>query len=112
MSLASLCSRSKGSRRLATSELKPAQPLRASPSPPKEASPILFSYSDQRLSVAASDLRSCRARPMTPPLPSAEPSTASTGMDAKFFHVLSKAVEEMGLEWSPSEEPPCSRLNE
>ncbi len=33
-------------------------------------------------------------------------------MDAELFRVLSKAVEELGLEWSPLEEPSRSRLDE
>ncbi len=33
-------------------------------------------------------------------------------MDADLFHVLSNAVEELGLEWSPPEEPSRSRLDE
>ncbi len=33
-------------------------------------------------------------------------------MDAELFRVLSKAVEELGLEWSPPEEPSRSRLDE
>ncbi len=33
-------------------------------------------------------------------------------MDAKLFHVLSNAVEELGLEWSPPEEPSRSHLDE
>lgn len=31
-------------------------------------------------------------------LPSAQPSTSSPGLDAKLFRILSKAVEELGLE--------------
>ncbi len=37
---------------------------------------------------------------------------AKAGMDAELFRVLSKAVEELGLEWSPPEEPSRSRLDE
>ncbi|ROL48564.1 hypothetical protein DPX16_12180 [Anabarilius grahami] len=46
------------------------------------------------------------------PLPSLEPIDHSTGMDAELFRVLSKAVEELDLEWAPPEEPSRSRLDE
>ncbi len=51
---------------------------------------------------------------MTDPAPSGlpAPSAAKAGMDAELFRVLSKAVEELGLEWSPPEEPSRSRLDE
>ncbi|MGL4479546.1 MAG: hypothetical protein ACRCVK_15145, partial [Aeromonas veronii] len=32
-------------------------------------------------------------------------------MDGELFRVLSKAVEDLDLEWAPPEEPPCSRLD-
>ncbi len=50
--------------------------------------------------------RSCQARLTTPP------SASSSGMDADLFRVLSNAVEELGLDWSPPEEPTRSRLDE
>ncbi len=107
----------------------------ASLSPNREVTPILFFHPDQRPSAAASDLVSfggsecdvmddsmslaaSDAEEMSgsshdpAPLPSEEPSATSTGMDAELFHVLSKAVEELGLEWSPPEEPTRSRLDE
>ncbi len=58
--------------------------------------------------------RSCRARTTTPPpsLHSAQLSASSPGMDADIFRILSNAVEELGLEWSPPEEPSRSRLDE
>ncbi|KAL1248787.1 hypothetical protein QQF64_022105, partial [Cirrhinus molitorella] len=50
--------------------------------------------------------RRCRARRMTPPPPpSKDTSAAASGMDAELFRILSKAVEELDLEWSPPEEP-------
>ncbi len=51
---------------------------------------------------------------VTDPAPSGlpAPSAAKAGMDAELFRVLSKAVEELGLEWSPPEEPSRSRLDE
>ncbi len=51
---------------------------------------------------------------VTDPAPSGlpAPSAAKAGMDAELFRILSKAVEELGLEWSPPEEPSHSRLDE
>ncbi len=51
---------------------------------------------------------------ITDPAPSRfpTPSAAKAGMDAELFCVLSKAVKELGLEWSPPEEPSRSRLDE
>ncbi|ROL52281.1 hypothetical protein DPX16_3433 [Anabarilius grahami] len=46
------------------------------------------------------------------PLPLLEPIDRSAGMDAELFRVLSKAVEELDLEWAPLEEPSRSRLDE
>ncbi len=58
-------------------------------------------------------LRSCQAQWLTPaPSGLPAPSTAKAGMDAELFRVLSKAVEELGLEWSPPEEPSRSHLDE
>ncbi len=58
--------------------------------------------------------RSCRARSMTPPSlpPSGESSEPKPGTDAELFRVLSRAVDELGLEWSPPEEHTRSRLDE
>lgn len=39
-------------------------------------------------------------------------SDPKPGMDAELFRVLSKAEEELGLQWSPPEEPTHSRLYE
>ncbi len=48
--------------------------------------------------------RSCRARQLLPqPCPLAF-CASNPGMDADLFHVLSNAVEELGLEWSPPDE--------
>ncbi len=65
------------------------------------------------MSLAASDAEELSGS-VTDPAPSRlpAPSAAKAGMDAKLFHVLSKAVEELGLEWSPPEEPSRSRLDE
>ncbi len=124
-----------GSQRPVESELTLAQIPRASLSPHSEVSPVLFSQPDQRPSASASDLVSFGGSDdeladdsmslaasdaeelsgsVTDPAPSRlpTPSAAKAGMDAKLFRVLSKAVEELGLELSPPEEPSRSRLDE
>ncbi len=125
----------RGSQRPVESELTPAKIPRASLSPHREMSPVLFSQPDQRPSASVSDLVSFGGSDdeladdsmslvasdaeelsgsVTDPAPSGlpGPSAAKAGMDAKLFRVLSKAVEELGLEWSPPEEPSRSRLDE
>ncbi len=120
--------RGRGSQRPVESELTPAQIPRASLSPHREVSPVLFSQPDQRPSASVSDLVSFGGSDdeladdsmslvasdaeelsgsVTDPAPSGlpAPSAAKAGMDAELFRVLSKAVEELGLEWSPPEEP-------
>ncbi|MGL4480728.1 MAG: hypothetical protein ACRCVK_21215, partial [Aeromonas veronii] len=100
-----------------------------------EQSPVLFSRPEQRpsadasdlisfgglddeplddsMSVAASEAERWAGEPEDPaPLPSLELIDSGAGMDAKLFRVLSKAVEELDLEWAPPEEPPRSRLDE
>ncbi len=125
--------RGRGSQRPVESELTSAQIPRASLSPHREVSPVLFSQPDQRPSASASDLVSFGGSDneladdsmslaasdaeelsgsVTDPAPSRLPSAAKAGMDAELFRVLSKAVEELGLEWSPPEEPSHSRLDE
>ncbi len=127
--------RGRGSQRPVKSELTSAQIPRASLSPHREVSPVLFSKPDQRPSASASDLVSFGGSDdeladdsmslaasdaeelsgsVTDSAPSRlpAPSTAKAGMDAELFRVLSKAVEELGLEWSPPEEPSRSRLDE
>ncbi len=68
---------------------------------------------DDIMSLAASDAEELSGS-VTDPAPSRlpAPSAAKAGMDAELFCVLSKAVEELGLEWSPPEEPSRSRLDE
>ncbi len=51
-------------------------------------------------------------RPVESELTPAQIPRAKAGMDAELFRVLSKAVKELGLEWSPPEEPSRSRLDE
>lgn len=46
------------------------------------------------------------------PSSSAKPSHSKPGMDAELVHILSKAVEELGLEWPMPEEPTRCRLEE
>ncbi len=127
--------RGRGSQHPVESELTLAQTPRASLSPHREVSPILFSQPDQRPSASASDLVSFGGSEeeladdsmslaasdaeelsgsVTDPalLPSSAPSPAKAGTDAELLRVLSKAVEELGLEWSPPEEPSSSRLDE
>ncbi len=127
--------RGRGFQRLVESELTPAQIPRASFSPHREISPVLFVQPDQRPSASVSDLVSFGGSDdeladdsmslvasdaeelwgsATDPAPSGlpAPSAAKAGMDAELFRVLSKAVEELGLEWSPPEEPSRSRLDE
>lgn len=56
---------------------------------------------DDSVSLAASYAEELSGSCFDPaPLLSAEPNAASTGMDAKLFRVLSKAVQEQGLDWS------------
>ncbi|ROK16092.1 hypothetical protein DPX16_22710 [Anabarilius grahami] len=45
-------------------------------------------------------------------VPPLEPIEHGQGMDAELFRILSKAVEELDLEWAPPEEPSRSRLDE
>ncbi len=109
--------RDRGFQCLEMSELNP----RTSLSPHKEISPILFTHPDQHpsvavsnlisfggsddselddsLSLAASDAKEMAGSYNDPaPSQSAQPSASSPGMDADLFHVLSNAVEELGLE--------------
>ncbi len=120
--------RGRGSQCPVESVLTSAQILRASLSPHREVSPVLFSQPDQRPSASTSDLVSFGGSDddsmslaasdaeellgsVDDPAPShlPAPSAAKAGMDAELFRVLSKAVEELGLEWSPPEEPSRSR---
>ncbi len=116
----------------AESKLTSAQSPRASLSPHREVSPVLFSQPDQRpsastsdlvlfggsdeelnddsMSLAASDAVELSGSLADPALlPSSAPSAAKAGLDAKLLRILLKAVEELGLEWSPPEEPSRSR---
>ncbi len=46
------------------------------------------------------------------PLAFCAASASNPAMDADLFRILSKAVEELGLEWSPPKEPSRSHLDE
>ncbi len=122
----------RGSQRPVESELTPAQIPRASLSPHREVSPILFSQPDQHpsasarnlvsfggsdeeladnsMSLAASDAEELSSLVTDHALlPSSAPSAAKAGTVAELLCVLSKAFEELGFEWSPPEEPSHSR---
>ncbi|KAL0173136.1 hypothetical protein M9458_033447, partial [Cirrhinus mrigala] len=121
--------RGRGSQRSESGELTSAQPPRASPSPQREGFPVLFTCPDldlvsfggseddmlDSMSLAASDAKELSGSVNDPaPLPSTDTSDprTKTGMDAELFRVLTRAVDELGLEWSPPEEPPHSLLDE
>ncbi|KAL0204019.1 hypothetical protein M9458_002037, partial [Cirrhinus mrigala] len=114
--LGSLCS-----KRCRLSVLMSAQP--------PEDSPVLFACSDldmisfgeseddmlDSMSLAASDTEELSGSVNDPaPLSSADTSgpRTGTGMDAELFRVRTRAVDELGLEWSPPEKPSCSLLDE
>ncbi|KAL0168644.1 hypothetical protein M9458_036866, partial [Cirrhinus mrigala] len=95
----------------------------ASLSPPRGDSCVLFSHPDQHPSAAASDLVSfcgneCNAMDDSMSLAASDTEELSglshdpAPMDAELFRVLSKAVEELDLEWSPPEEPTHGQLDE
>lgn len=68
---------------------------------------------DDSMSLAAWDTEELLGSVNDPtPLLLSKPSDVKPGMDAKLFHVLSKAVEELGLEWSSLKELTCSCLDE
>ncbi len=96
-----------------------------------EHSPILFTQHNQRPSAAASDMisfgvsdkelddslslaasESEENHSVTDPalLPSSASHNARLRADEELIRVMAKAVNELGLEWSPPEEPPRSRL--
>ncbi|ROL55046.1 hypothetical protein DPX16_20307 [Anabarilius grahami] len=127
--------RGRATRRSELRELTSAQRCHASPSPTREQSPVMFSRPDQRPSADASDLVLFGASDKEPlddsmslaasetegwvgesddpaPLPPLEPIEHGQGMDAELFRILSKAVEELDLEWAPPEEPSRSLLDE
>ncbi len=125
----------RGFQHLEMSEFSPAVNPRTSLSLHREIYAVLFTHPDQHPSVATSDLVSFGgsndgelddslslaasdfeelAGSYNDPAPSqsVQPSASSPGMDTDLFRILSSTVEELGLEWSPTEEPSRSRLAE
>ncbi|ROL50523.1 hypothetical protein DPX16_2822 [Anabarilius grahami] len=98
---------------------KGAQRLHTNLRPSAEASDMVsFGGSedeplDDSMSLAASETEEWGGDSEDPtPLPSVEPIDARSGMDAELFRVLSRAVEELNLEWVPPEKPTHSHLDE
>ncbi len=126
--------RGRGFERPETSELTSAQCPRASPSPQREDSPVLFTQPDQRPSAAAIDMISFGGSDdemddslslvasdgeellgsVTDPalLPPSSSRSVRPRTNEELVRVMTKAVNELGLEWSPPEEPSRSRLDE
>ncbi len=111
----------RGSQRPEMGELTPDQILRSSLSPSREADPVFYSRADQHPSTAVSDMVSfggsedeilddsmslsafdgeeLSSSIYGPALPqSGKSSKPKPGMDAELFHVLSRAVDELGLD--------------
>ncbi len=106
----------------------------ASPSPQGEHSTVLFTQHDQCPSTAASDMSSFGGSDnelddslslvasdaevlsvsVTDPalLPLSSSCNTRPRTDKELVHVMTKAVSELGLEWSPPEVPSHSRLHE
>ncbi len=116
-----------------TSELTPAQCPRALQLPQRENSPVLFTQHDQRPSAAASDMISFGVSDnelddsLSLAGSDAEelwgsvtdlallPSPASSYtrlMNEELIRVMTKAVNELELEWSPPEEASRSKLDQ
>lgn len=67
--------------------------------------------SDESMSLGASDAEELSGLVTDPALlPLSTPIAAKAEMDAELLRILSKAVKELCLEWSPPEEPFRSRL--
>ncbi len=86
------------------SELTPAQTPRA----PIEANPVFFSRADQCPSAAVSDMVSFGGSEDE----ILDDSVSLAASDGEELSGLIYAVDELGLEWSPAEEPTRSRLDE
>ncbi|XP_067222123.1 scavenger receptor cysteine-rich type 1 protein M130-like [Chanodichthys erythropterus] len=106
--------RGRATQRPELCKLTSSQPPRASPSPPREQSPVMFSRPEQRPSADVSDLVSFGGSDEEPddsmslaaseaegwagelddpaPLPPLEPIDHGQGMDAELFRILSRAV--------------------
>ncbi len=107
---------------------------RASPSTQREHSAVLFIQHNQRpsmaasdlisfgvsdnklgdsLSLAASDAEELSGSVIDPTLlPSSASRNARLRADKELIRIMTKAVNKLGLEWSPPEEPSRSRLDE
>ncbi len=124
--------RGRGFEQPVTSELTSAQCPRASPLPQREHLPVLFTQHDpsaaandmilfgvsdneldDSLSLAASDTEELSGSVTDPVLLLSSAScNARLRAAEELIHVMRKAVNELGLEWSPPEEPSRSRLDE
>ncbi len=117
----------RGFQRSEMSEFSPAVNPRSSLSPYREISPVLFTCPDQHPSAAVSDLVSfvgsddgeldnslSLAASYAEELGGSynDPTPRILRSPVHPACILSNAVEELGLEWSPPEEPSRSRLNE
>ncbi|CAM4673876.1 unnamed protein product [Leuciscus chuanchicus] len=112
------------------SECTPGLSPRASPTP---SSPVLFSRSDQRpssdaaglvsfggsaegmddaVSVAASESEDWSGSADPVPPSQLDSSDTRANIDTELFRVMSRAVNELGLDWVSPAEPPRSRLDE
>ncbi len=126
--------RGRGFERPVTRPPTSAQCPSALPLPQREHSPVLFTQHDQCPSAAASDMISFGGSDgemddslslatlnaeelscsVTDPnlLPLSSSHNARLRTDEELVHVMTKSVNELGLEWSPPEEPSRSRLDE
>ncbi len=118
--------RGRGFEQPVTCKLKSAQCPHASPSPHREHSPVLFTQHEAEsvmisfgasddemedsLSLAASDVEVLSGSVSDPALlPSSASRNARLRVDEE---LMTKAVNKLGLEWSPPVEPSSSRLDE
>lgn len=118
---------------LESSEPTPVVSPRASLSPERVSLPVLFTKTDQRpsieaaglvsfggseeenddsLSLAASESEEWRGS-LTDPIPpnQSDAGSARASADAELLRVLTKAVDDLSLEWSSPEEPTRNRLD-
>ncbi len=68
---------------------------------------------DDSMSVIVSDAKEMSGTTADPaPSSSADPSDVKPGMDPELLGILSKAVKELGLEWSAPQEPTRNQLSD
>ncbi len=68
---------------------------------------------DDRISLTASDAEELSGSVADPVLlPSSASRSARLKADDELIRMMTKAINELELEWSPPEEPSCSRLDE